>query len=588
MKILVLWLLPLLAQIPFPVPHVPSVPGLPSQLPIPPLVPASTSAIVVQPSQRLLQVEALDDFSPARYASLADLSRDGDGVYTLPSGAFEMIDESFCLRIAGHAPGEGDSYFIGTLSGDRASYVRNVMVRWHSHPEIDQRSVQLLLWAITSRSVIGELVGPAAHAAHVLLTPQEIYQLDGGALGMLRSLNQAGVPLPVPVQQALVAESQVRDLLTHGNGTYQEIAAIAAPRAPPEPPSGVRDRWSFSPQGYFIRYLPLGFPTTVVQIDVPPRYTITRDSRGNVSSIADDVGTSLRVSGTQATLFITPLISPGRLPRVQRVRLGTLLPEQGVSTAELERFAQEVRAPASFVSDAATVDATARAAEQLVQRSPASFDKDRALDFLRQALPFVLCSAAGACSGDPQYDPTNNLGAPNNSGQQPLGQSGNPEPQDKNRDCDGMREQLQGAREARAAYNNPQVVAQAQAHHWTDLQYLDAVDHVLNPGGSSSIMGSGLAGSSGSSSSGEGFQTGGYTDSECNAHVPSLETVVANGLPAPFWQIMVDHEAVHQARCASNPTAYNSNSWQELRNGETAAYNKEISEIEQWLRQNCP
>jgi hypothetical protein len=588
---LALWFVPLLAQIP--IPGVPHLPGIPSQLPIPPLVPASSMGVIVQPSQRLIRVAALDGFAPARYASLADLPRDSDGAYMLVPGDWELIDESFCLRVGAHAGGSDGAYQVGPLTGNRASFVRNVLRRWLAHPEIRQDAVQSLLWAILAHADIIEMTGAPGAAARALLTPGELAQLDGGAFAVVQ-LSRFGVSLPGPVQQALAAENEVRDLVAHGNSSYQQLAAIAVPPGPPEQRSNLRDRWSYDPRGYFIRYLPVWYPTTVIQIVDPGRYSILRDSRGRVTEIANGVGTRLGISygrTAQARLYVPPpfyAVDGGNI--TMSVPLGRLSPEKGVSIHALEQFGAAVHAPATFAFEASAISSTTRSAEALVERSRRSFDKDRALNFLRGVLPYLLCEAAGACNAGqvasldlvgigrqwPSFDPIGNLASPDDGDRQPYAQSGNPTPQDRNRDCKTEQKDLDFYKDLQQQYRHPSFESDARQGNWTGPEFERAME---DQAAREKLLhgGSGTGG------------IGAWTDFDtCTTHIPSpQEWALETHLPPIELQAATNHENSHVPDCQNQHRNHLPDTWQFRQQTEINAYDKTINTIQQWLDQNC-
>lgn len=134
-----------------------------------------------------------------------------------------------------------------------------------------------------------------------LLTPQEIYQVNGGALGLIpESLRRkAYANLPPLVRQTLEAEARLREMLTRGATTYDELEKVAvrfgdAPRG-----EGSRDvpegRWSYHSDGYFVRYLPSGYPTTRIIVYLPESFTVERDKLGRVARLSDAEGNRIEV-----------------------------------------------------------------------------------------------------------------------------------------------------------------------------------------------------------------------------------------------------------------------------------------------------
>jgi hypothetical protein len=62
-------------------------------------------------------------------------------------------------------------------------------------------------------------------------------------------------------------------------------------------PSG---RWSFQPDGYFIRYFPDGYPTTLIEVYFPENFAIGRDASGRITSIVGQNGKRLEIEYDEA------------------------------------------------------------------------------------------------------------------------------------------------------------------------------------------------------------------------------------------------------------------------------------------------
>ena len=164
--------LPSMPQIP-PVPGVPGLPQVPSSLPLPPLVKAPPDTIEMTPGNQLRQIPELDAFVPERFSALADVPRTADGSFQLVPGAFELIDQSFCLRAGAHGPTTASAYLAGSLAGTRVSYVTTVIAGWRTHPQFTQGDVQTLLWGITSQTKISQMTPHLQTVAAALLSPQQ-------------------------------------------------------------------------------------------------------------------------------------------------------------------------------------------------------------------------------------------------------------------------------------------------------------------------------------------------------------------------------------------------------------------------------
>jgi hypothetical protein len=74
------------------------------------------------------------------------------------------------------------------------------------------------------------------------------------------------------------AENNIRRLVETGVDSYEDFEryAILAGMAPNDHSEVARGMWSLHPDGYYVRYLPEGYPRTRVQVYVP-------DSKGQVT-----------------------------------------------------------------------------------------------------------------------------------------------------------------------------------------------------------------------------------------------------------------------------------------------------------------
>ncbi len=221
-------------------------------------------------------VDSLDAFEPAAFTDMMTLPRTPNGGFTLREGAFEMHTQSYCLKAGTHGPTQdrGDGYIYAPPRGAADDQVVAILRNSVAHPDIPQRKVQLLLWAIIARAKFDDLQTDLKLVAARLLTPLQIVTLNRSALELAGpALDRAIADAPEPVRAILEAEAGLRRTLTSANGTFEDAERLAvragiAPRG-----EGSRDiprgRWSRHPDGYYVRYLPQGYSYTMTQIWVP-------------------------------------------------------------------------------------------------------------------------------------------------------------------------------------------------------------------------------------------------------------------------------------------------------------------------------
>lgn len=215
-----------------------------------------------------------DSFNPET-KDLFSLELNSAGSFILRPGAWAGTVQSYCLKAGTHGPGGGDGYLYAPVKGPFEGAVSAVGRNSVAHPEISQRTIQLLLWAMIARTKFMDLPRELQAAAAKLLTTKQISDINGGALGFLTDDRLGGAIIKEPplVRQALEAENRLRGMLTNPASTFEQMEAVAVLTGAVERGKGSRDvpfsRWSLHPDGYYVRYQPSGYSTTVLQVYVP-------------------------------------------------------------------------------------------------------------------------------------------------------------------------------------------------------------------------------------------------------------------------------------------------------------------------------
>jgi hypothetical protein len=166
------------------------------------------------------EVPFLDDYDPEYFMPLTMLPRTPEGVFILErTGDLEFEAESYCLKAGTYAPSGdrgGSGYLHAPQKGPLADIVLSVLRKSYLHPDIPQRDIQVLLWAIVARAKFSSMPRSYQLTAAKLLTPQEILRLNGGALGLVpQSLkDKAFEKLPPAARRALEAEAELRSKLS--------------------------------------------------------------------------------------------------------------------------------------------------------------------------------------------------------------------------------------------------------------------------------------------------------------------------------------------------------------------------------------
>jgi hypothetical protein len=208
------------------------------------------------------------------YIALHRMEKDAAGGYLLCPGYYEMTNMSYCLKAGTHGPSSGDGYMYAPTEGKMEDIVNDILLNHATkHPSIDQKDVQMLLWAIIARSKFKNLSGKLKLVTTQLLTPDQIVKLNGGYVETIggEALEKGVVDLPPAAKAVLEAENNIRRLVENGSNSYEDFErfAIIAGMAPNDHPNVKRGMWSLHPDGYYIRYFPSGYSRTKVQIYVP-------------------------------------------------------------------------------------------------------------------------------------------------------------------------------------------------------------------------------------------------------------------------------------------------------------------------------
>lgn len=376
---------------------------------------------------------------------LSEIPRDQQGRYLLAPGLYEMDAESYCIRAGTHGPATGDGYLYAPLQGPRAGVVQSILRRSREQPDISQRQVQLLLWAVIARTKFRDMSGDLQRAALALLNTKEIFELNGGALGLIPedALRKATAKLPPEIQRIYAAEHKIRLAFTsRADSTYEEIEqlAVLTGAAPVETmirPTP-RGRWSYHSDGYFIRFFPSGYQRTRFQVYVPPSIQVERDEAGRITGVDDGrlfrVETSYRTSAAKAesrsgkaqAFQEFRLIARRAGPKASDMRLvRKSTAESGASLADYTKALQAELSRQSFkeTKDARVAGMALSFLDRAVEAGLYMELSGRVADQGRWAT-----KSSGADTGKPlvEFDPTENVAVPANTSSQRLVSAGEP------------------------------------------------------------------------------------------------------------------------------------------------------------------
>ncbi|MDH4211350.1 MAG: hypothetical protein OEV79_07870 [candidate division WOR-3 bacterium] len=239
-------------------------------------------------------ISFLDDFDPPVFIPMTVLPRTTQGAFVLEHpGLYAFKAKSYCLKAGTYAPTKGDGYLLAPLKGPKSDPVRKLLHATYTHPDISQREIQVLLWAIIARTKISDMPRDYQVTAAKILSPKDIFELNNGALGLVPEdmMDDAFEGVPPAVRSVLEAEARLRQKMTQGEASYEELEEVAvrfgAAPASEDDQYIPRGRWSFHPDGYFVRFLPEGYTNNNIQVYVPRDCLIEKDALGRITATCD-------------------------------------------------------------------------------------------------------------------------------------------------------------------------------------------------------------------------------------------------------------------------------------------------------------
>lgn len=246
------------------------------------------------------QSPQLDDYEPLAFANMETLPRTATGGFRLAPGAWEFKSRSYCLKPGTFERTGGSGYRSGVMTGKLAGPIRSILANSYAHLEVPADDIQVLLWGMIAGLEISNMQPQAREAARVLLSDADYRALDGGALGWVppELSSRARRELPRAARDALDATERMRRAAARPDASFSELEAIAVRTgAPPKSKDDIpATRWSWHPDGYFIRYFSDRYAETTVQILMGEDFETTRDELGRITELRFDDGTYMRTT----------------------------------------------------------------------------------------------------------------------------------------------------------------------------------------------------------------------------------------------------------------------------------------------------
>lgn len=237
------------------------------------------TAITTSISDTLYGFDWFDEF-------LAYSEPDTISDFNLKPGHYRATIRSYCLHAGVYAPTKGNGYQIAQLKGAKADVIRSILQKSPLHPDIDQRSIQTLIWGIEAGAKFSSYPLDFQLKVKPLLTEQEILamQVDiGDAMDKL---------LPDDLKSLASTYSSLRNKMQSTQMKYDEIESIALKAG--IPPLGKGSKlinkgiWSYIGEGFYLKAAPHGYSTTEVELYRPEQLKIERDSKNRITSFSNE------------------------------------------------------------------------------------------------------------------------------------------------------------------------------------------------------------------------------------------------------------------------------------------------------------
>jgi len=250
-----------------------------------------------------------DGFDPGPSSNLSSLPLDSKNRFVLAPGYYTMTAQSYCLKAGTYGPTSGDAYLYAPLKGSQRKAVEAILRNSVDHPDIAQRDIQVLLWAIIARAKFENLNNRSKIAAARLLTSKQLASLNRNAIDLLtnRQVQSLVGGVPAPVASVLRAEADMRRLMSTG-GSYSQLEQVAvlagmAPIGEGSRTNVPSQRWSRHPKGFWVRYDASGYSRTMVEVYVPEdasgeKYDPAMSVAVPTNTAKQRLGQSARVNGS--------------------------------------------------------------------------------------------------------------------------------------------------------------------------------------------------------------------------------------------------------------------------------------------------
>jgi hypothetical protein len=290
-----------------------------------------------------------DDMKPR---SLIAQPRSANNGFLLAPGFYEMNCRSYCLHAGTYGPSKGDGYLYAPLKGPKMNIIQAIVRNSAIKNNIPQSTIQLLIWAVLAQTNFSYLSPDLKLASLQLLSPEQLLELNGGALSLIpeSDIEKATAALPESVRQAIIAQNKMRQLFQQAGTSYEDVERISVLTGiAPGSKEYKQGSWSKHPNGYFVRYFPSGYQLTRVQVYVPANKDVTTAMHGGpvwASNASFQEGAPVEYDAT-GNVAVPANTGAQRLQQSNEPP-----PGNGCSGWESDPESMSIRAAESFCNDA--------------------------------------------------------------------------------------------------------------------------------------------------------------------------------------------------------------------------------------------
>lgn len=241
--------------------------------------------------------------SDKQYVALKTQQKTGDGCYELGPGFYQTTNLSYCLKAGTHGPAKGDAYGLAPVDGKMSDIVETILIKsqdlWKGKRDtakgllktvaangISQRDVQLLLWAIIAKADFETMQNKTKATALAFLSPEQMFKLYGGAEKIIKKVASEQSSGAIRTLQEI--EGEIRRMFQSATSSYEDIERLAVLAGMAQEANPVEaGTWFLHPDGYYLRFEPMGYQRTTVKIYVPEGKKVCPVITGYVATPSD-------------------------------------------------------------------------------------------------------------------------------------------------------------------------------------------------------------------------------------------------------------------------------------------------------------